>query len=73
MYFRMFEKGMAPLPEADKEVRSNLQQLLQQKGLEHLHSILIKLDPLSAERINPNDPQRIIRAIEVCTISGTQM
>lgn len=73
MYFRMLERGMAPLPRANAEIRRNLQSLLKRNGVEHLHSILSKLDPLSAERINPNDPQRIIRAIEVCRVSGTKM
>jgi tRNA dimethylallyltransferase len=73
MYFRMFEKGMALLPEANTEIRLNLQRLLKKNGVEYLHSILIKLDPLSADRINPNDSQRIIRAIEVCRVSDTRM
>ena len=70
MYFKGLIDGISPLPEADLAVRAEIEQELKQHGLAFLHQQLEKIDPVSAKRIHPNDPQRLTRAIEVYRSSG---
>jgi len=73
LYFKALQYGMADLPNADPQIRSNLEQELKLNGLAGLHARLAEVDPISAARINPNDPQRIQRALEVYDITGKSM
>jgi tRNA dimethylallyltransferase len=70
LYYHALQQGLSPLPEADPEVRKKLQQRLAEEGLSVLHQQLQRVDPEAAARIHANDPQRIIRALEVWEISG---
>lgn len=70
LYFNVLNSGLAVLPEADPYIRAKLDQDLQQLGKEALHRRLAEVDPESAARIHPNDPQRVQRALEVYEISG---
>jgi len=70
LYFRSLEQGITPLPSADAIIREQLQQRLHAQGLAALHEELQTCDPRAAARIHPNDPQRILRALEVFTVSG---
>ncbi|MET0108326.1 MAG: tRNA (adenosine(37)-N6)-dimethylallyltransferase MiaA [Candidatus Thiodiazotropha sp.] len=70
LYFRALEEGLSDLPEADPGIRSRLEQELGRLGLEALHQRLSGLDPAAGGRIHANDPQRILRALEVIEISG---
>ncbi|MCL5975059.1 MAG: tRNA (adenosine(37)-N6)-dimethylallyltransferase MiaA [Gammaproteobacteria bacterium] len=70
LYFKTLQYGIAELPEADSNVRAMLEQDLKQFGLPHLHQRLSEVDPVSAARIHVNDPQRLLRALEVYEISG---
>ncbi|HIE40110.1 MAG TPA: tRNA (adenosine(37)-N6)-dimethylallyltransferase MiaA [Thiomicrorhabdus sp.] len=69
MYYNALQQGMNDLPSADEAVRKKLQALWQASP-ETLHQQLEKIDPESALRIHPNDPQRLIRALEVYEVSG---
>lgn len=73
LYFRAFSRGLSPLPEADPRIRATLELEMGRLGPRALHARLAKVDPASAERINPNDPQRIQRALEVHEITGKPM
>jgi tRNA dimethylallyltransferase len=73
LYFKTLQYGIAELPEADAEVRSKLEKELQDFGLSHLHQRLSEIDPVSAKRIHINDPQRLLRALEVYEISGKSL
>lgn len=73
LYYRALEYGLSPLPEADATVRAELEEEARRFGWEHLHSQLRQVDPISAERIHPNDPQRLQRALEVYRISGKSL
>ncbi|MCU7959202.1 MAG: tRNA (adenosine(37)-N6)-dimethylallyltransferase MiaA [gamma proteobacterium symbiont of Bathyaustriella thionipta] len=73
MYFNALEKGLSRLPASDPLIRSALQQRLQQQGAAELHAELQQIDPQAAERIHPNDPQRILRALEVYQQSGQSL
>lgn len=73
LYFRALEHGLSDLPKADKALRLRLESELRLMGLERLHQRLQTLDPASARRIHPNDPQRTLRALEVIELSGRPM
>jgi tRNA dimethylallyltransferase len=70
LYFRALEFGLAELPEADAATRAALARELEQQGLPALHQRLRAVDPDAATRIHPNDPQRILRALEVHALTG---
>lgn len=73
LYFRTLETGISDLPDADTKVRQRLELEAGEVGWEAMHSRLAEIDPDSAERIHPNDPQRIQRALEIYEISGRSM
>jgi tRNA dimethylallyltransferase len=70
MYFRSLTAGMAELPAGDAAVRAALDAEAAERGWPALHEQLRQVDPAAAERINPNDSQRIQRALEVYRLSG---
>lgn len=70
LYFNVLNNGLDVLPEADPAIRAKLDDELAFLGKEALHRRLAKVDPISAARIHPNDPQRVQRALEVYEISG---
>lgn len=73
LYYKALLDGLADMPAADAQVRAELEHLAQNQGLEVLHRQLAEVDPVSAARIHPNDPQRLIRALEVYRVSGLSM
>ncbi len=70
MYFKTLLDGLSPLPSADDAVRAGIAADVEAKGWQALHDELKQIDPVAAERIHPNDPQRLSRAIEVYRITG---
>lgn len=70
LYFRALRRGLAALPSADSTVRTEIDAQAQQMGWAQMHKELASFDARSAARIQPNDAQRIQRAIEVFRISG---
>lgn len=73
LYFKALQQGLAELPTADSEIRQKISQEAAAIGWQELHKKLTKIDPQSAERINPNDAQRIQRALEVYELTGHTM
>lgn len=73
LYFRALENGLADMPNADPVIRDRLLLEAKANGWQSLHDRLAEVDPESAARIHPNDPQRIQRALEVHEISGVSM
>lgn len=73
LYFKALEEGLADMPAADPAIRAELETLAATAGLQVLHEQLAAIDPQSALRIHPNDPQRLIRALEVYRVSGKTM
>ncbi|MGF7432788.1 tRNA (adenosine(37)-N6)-dimethylallyltransferase MiaA [Pasteurella bettyae] len=73
LYYKALLEGLSPLPQADEKVRLEIEKKAQKLGWPALHQELSQIDPVSAERINPNDSQRINRALEVFYISGKSM
>ncbi|NBI40248.1 tRNA (adenosine(37)-N6)-dimethylallyltransferase MiaA [[Haemophilus] felis] len=73
LYYKALLEGLSPLPSADEQVRYEIEQRAQQQGWAALHKELSKIDPISAQRINPNDSQRINRALEVFYLTGKSL
>lgn len=73
MYFKSLVEGISELPEAQEQVRADIENIANQHGWAHVHDKLAEVDPVSAQRIHPNDPQRINRAYEIFLISGQTM
>ncbi len=73
LYFKALLEGISPLPEADPEIRAKLEQQAAVQGWQALHQQLAEVDPVSAARIHPKDPQRINRALEVYLASGRSL
>jgi len=73
LYFKSLLEGISPLPAADEQVRSEIEAQAKKLGWQVLHDELLTVDPVSAERIHPNDPQRLMRALEVYRLSGQSL
>lgn len=73
LYFRALYEGLAPLPAADPELREQLESEAKQVGWAEMHQKLHNVDPETAARIHPNDPQRIQRALEIYELTGEPM
>ncbi|MES0327912.1 MAG: tRNA (adenosine(37)-N6)-dimethylallyltransferase MiaA, partial [Gammaproteobacteria bacterium] len=73
LYFNTLQKGIADLPDSNPEIRQRLLDEAEQNGIESMHTRLAQVDPESAHRLHPNDPQRILRALEVFEISGKSL
>ena len=73
LYYKALLEGLADMPGADPAVRAELEAWAEDAGWETLHRELERVDPQSATRIHPNDPQRLIRALEVYRVSGLSM
>lgn len=70
LYLRALWRGIAPLPQASPEVRLSIDARARKEGWPALHAELARLDPATAARVHPNDPQRIQRALEVHYTTG---
>ncbi len=73
MYFHALQNGLAKLPEGSRELRAELDQRASQSGWPALHAELRELDPDAAARIEPQDAQRIQRALEVIYLAGEKL
>lgn len=70
LYFKALRDGLADLPEADLDIRTELDSELKQEGVESIHAKLALVDSVTAERLAPTDTQRILRALEVYRKTG---
>ena len=70
LYFKAFRDGLSALPSASAETRAALADRAAAIGWPALHDELARIDPAAAQRIHPNDPQRIQRALEVVETTG---
>ena len=73
LYFRALLRGIAEMPTANAQIRAALSERALHAGWPSLHAELDKLDPVAAQRIGPNDAQRIQRALEVIALTGQSM
>lgn len=70
MYFKFLRDGVADLPNANDAIRTQLLDEAQKLGWPAMHEKLAQVDPVSAQRLEPMDSQRIQRALEVWMVSG---
>ncbi|WP_136417736.1 tRNA (adenosine(37)-N6)-dimethylallyltransferase MiaA [Herbaspirillum sp. ST 5-3] len=73
LYFKVLREGLDVLPQADPEVRARLDAEAARIGMPAMHARLAALDPATAERLKPNDAQRIQRALEIIELTGRPM
>ncbi|KIH85544.1 tRNA (adenosine(37)-N6)-dimethylallyltransferase MiaA [Pseudomonas batumici] len=73
LYYKALLEGLADMPAADPQVRAEIEEEAARLGWQALHDQLAVIDPESAARIHPNDPQRLSRALEVYRVSGSSM
>ncbi|MEY3660849.1 MAG: hypothetical protein RLZZ169_1675 [Pseudomonadota bacterium] len=70
LYFKALRDGLADLPPADPAIRERITDMAGRLGWPAIHARLALVDPVSAARLNPNDPQRLQRALEVYESTG---
>jgi tRNA dimethylallyltransferase len=70
LYIKALLYGLFEGAGSDERLREELRARVQVEGLAELHRELTTIDPVAAERINPNDARRIVRAMEVYRITG---
>ena len=70
LYFKALTQGLADIPAADPETRAILRERAAKEGASALHAELVRRDPVTAARLEPNDAPRILRALEVLETTG---
>jgi len=70
LYIKSLLYGLFDGAGTDEQIRTELRARAEAEGLAELHRELTKIDPAAAERINPNDARRIVRALEVYQLTG---
>ncbi|MFM2135096.1 MAG: tRNA ((37)-N6)-dimethylallyltransferase MiaA [Bacteroidota bacterium] len=73
LYIEAVLNGLDPLPARNTELREELEKTLKEKGIESLQVILRDLDPEAASTLDMNNPSRLIRAIELCRLTGAPL
>jgi tRNA dimethylallyltransferase len=73
LYFKSLLEGLNELPEADPMMRLVIDTMAQEQGWPAVYAKLREVDPATAARLDPNDTQRIQRALEIFYISGKTM
>ncbi len=73
LYFKALREGLSALPAADESTRRMLDAMAQDIGWPAMHRELERIDPVTARRLDPNDAQRIQRAMEIHHLSGRPM
>lgn len=70
LYFKALKDGLADLPSADPELRSEILKMATERGWQAVHDRLQEVDAESAQRIKSTDTQRLQRALEVYELTG---
>lgn len=73
LYIKALVDGLAPLPRRDENIRAKLNAIIKKKGLQSLYNWLAKIDTETSRNIDPYNPARIIRAMEVYLLTGKGM
>ncbi|MFG1342198.1 tRNA (adenosine(37)-N6)-dimethylallyltransferase MiaA [Xanthobacter autotrophicus] len=73
LYFRALTQGLAEIPPVPEAVRGEVRGMAQGLDSLALHARLADMDPQTAARLQPNDRQRVLRALEVITASGRSL
>jgi len=70
LYLKGLLWGIMEAPGRDDDLRRRLEREAAEHGPAHLHRRLQEVDPEAARRIHPNDAKRLVRALEVCELTG---
>lgn len=70
LYIDALVKGLDPLPLSDTRLRERLLRRIESGGMPDLLKELERLDPITAARIDRSNPHRVMRALEVCLLTG---
>lgn len=70
LYFQSLLEGISPIPMVSAEILDTLNRQLESEGSAALHEELLIVDPESGARLNPNDSQRVLRALSVYKETG---
>jgi tRNA dimethylallyltransferase len=70
LYLKSLIDGIFPEAPADKQIRDRLKERLVNEGCDVLHEELSLCDSVSADKIHKNDSQRLLRALEVYSLTG---
>jgi tRNA dimethylallyltransferase len=73
MYFKALLQGLSPIPAVPEEVRSRIRAEYEGWPPDLLHARLRELDPQTAARLRPSDPQRLLRALEIYAATGAPL
>ena len=73
LYLRALLEGLADVPARSAELRARLEAGADKHSLQYLHRVLRRLDPDAALRIGSRDRPKMIRAIEVCLLTGRSL
>ena len=73
LYFKALREGLSDLPAANEDTRLVIDAMAADVGWPAIHRELERIDPLTAQRLDPNDSQRIQRAMEIFYLTGKTM
>lgn len=73
LYFKALREGLSELPDADEDIRAEIDEEAAARGWPAMHSELARVDPQTAARLKPTDGQRIQRALEIYRATGEPM
>ena len=73
LYLRVLLEGLADVPQRSEELRQRLRASAAEHGPGHLHRVLQRMDRESAQKIAAADEQKLIRAIEVCSLAKRRL
>lgn len=73
LYFRSILQGLSPIPAIPGDVRDHWRAEARRLQPTALHALLAQRDPVMAARLNPGDPQRVTRALEVLEATGRSL
>ena len=70
LYIKAVCEGLPDITQIDSTIRNRLNATLAQKGIEYLVELLATVDPIYYKEVDSQNPQRVIRALEVCEGTG---
>lgn len=73
LYVKVLLEGLFKHPPLEPGLRAGLQKEMDEKGSEHMHHLLSEIDPDFADKVSANDPQRILRGLEIFRATGMSM
>jgi len=73
MYYQALTEGLNELPEADPMIRMMIDTMAEEQGWPAVHARLARVDPETAARLEPNDSQRVQRALEIYLLTNQPM